>query len=126
MPDYTGGRDIILQALKEELVGPSPQGREIDCTQPISFDEAKQSYGPWRQQGSGEEILLRDPPCKRYAVGVLYPLGIPVEEDSQDPSAAALMNAADPQTGDLASEEIVTGPPQQSIHQILKRESLHG
>jgi hypothetical protein len=123
MPDYTGGRDSILQALKEELVGPSPQGREIDCTQPISFDDPKQSYGPWRQQGSGEEILLRDPPCKRYGVGVLYPMGTPVEEDSQDRSAAALLDAADPQTGDLASEEIVTGAAQQSIEQISQREN---
>src|SRR5260370_8937901 len=99
MPDYAGGRDIILRALKAELVGPSPQGREIDCTQPISFDDPKQSYGPWRQQGSGEEILLRDPPCKRYGVGVLYPLCTPVEEDSHDPPPAPLLNTAHHQTG---------------------------
>src|SRR5712691_8319433 len=98
MPSYIEGRNVVLRALREELVGASPQGQAIDCSQIVSFDDPKKSYGPWNQLGSGEEILQRDPPCKRYGVGVLYPLGIPVEEDSQDPSAAALLNAVDPQT----------------------------
>ena len=57
MPSYIEGRKVVLQALREELVGPSPQGKEIDCTQTISFDDIQQSYGPWCQQGSGEDIL---------------------------------------------------------------------
>src|SRR5437660_7006740 len=108
MPDYVEGRSIILQTLREELVGPSPQGKEIDCNQLISFDDAKQSYGPWRQQDSGEEILMRDPPCKRYGVGVLYPLGTPTEEISQDPIAEALAKPADTQTNTSPTGDIVT------------------
>jgi hypothetical protein len=121
MFNYVDGRNTILQALKEELVGPSPQGKEIDCTQPISFDDAKQSYGPWCQQGAGEEILLRDPPCKRYGVGVLYPMGTPAGDASQDPVIEALTNAAGTQDEIIALEDIVTGAAQQSIDLIEKR-----
>ena len=46
----------------------------IDCSQPIVFETADQSYGPWRQSGSGDEILQRDPPFQRYGVGVLVPI----------------------------------------------------
>jgi hypothetical protein len=82
MPNYIEGRNVVLQALREELVGPSPQGKSIDCSQAISFDEREQSYGPWRQSGSGEEILQRDPPSKRYGVGVLYPLQMPTDDET--------------------------------------------
>ena len=84
MANYVKGRTVVLQALKEELVGPSPQGKEIDCSQPVSFVDAKQAYGPWQQKGSGEEILIRDTPVKRYGVGVLYPMGTPTEETTQE------------------------------------------
>src|SRR6266436_4010849 len=121
MSNYIDGRNTILQALKEELVGPSPQGKEIDCTQPISFDDAKQSYGPWRQKDSGEEILMRDPPCKRYGVGVLYPMGTPVEDLSQDPVAEALIKPAGIQAGIPLPEDLVTDQAQQSIDRIERR-----
>src|SRR5260370_6217228 len=124
MPDYVEGRSIILRTLREELVGPSPQGKEIDCSQSISFDDAKQSYGPWRQQGSGEEILLRDPPCKRYGVGVLYPLGTPPEEISQDPIAETLTRLDDTQASTFPIGDIVTDRAQQSIDKIERRTEI--
>lgn len=65
-------REHLFRTLREELVGPSPQGPEIDCNEPLNLT-AEQAYGPFRQAGSGEEILLRDNPLKRYGVGVLYP-----------------------------------------------------
>jgi hypothetical protein len=55
----------MLQALREELVGPAPAGQELDCSRPVRFDDAKQAFKPWRQQGTGEEILQRDPPTQR-------------------------------------------------------------
>ena len=75
MPDHIANREIVIEALREELVGPSPQGEQIDCSGVVAFAEAGQSYGPWVQQDSGEEILQRDPPTKRYGVAVLFPAG---------------------------------------------------
>lgn len=75
MPDHIANREIVIEALREELVGPSPQGEQIDCSGGVAFAEAGQSYGPWIQKDSGEEILQRDPPTKRYGVAVLFPSG---------------------------------------------------
>ena len=91
MPDHIANREIVIEALREELVGPSPQGEQIDCSGEVAFAEAGQSYGPWIQQDSGEEILQRDPPTKRYGVAVLFPAGtgydsVSDEEYSQDDS----------------------------------------
>ncbi len=37
MPDHIANRDVILQALREELVGPCPVGEEIDCNAAIQL-----------------------------------------------------------------------------------------
>lgn len=83
MVNHISGRDHIIQSLLEELVGPSPAGVEIDCSQAISFADFAHSNGPWRQKGSGEEILHRDPPSKRYGVGVLYPFKTEIDDNAQ-------------------------------------------
>src|SRR5215510_4936767 len=98
-PDHVGNRELIIEAVKEELVGPSPRGKEIDCSGTIVFNEANESYGPWRQKDSGEEILLRDAPTKRYGVGVLYPLK--TLSDSEETA----MLASDTPTGAEANDE---------------------
>ncbi len=122
MPDYVEGRDSILKALKEELVGPSPQGKEIDCTQPIYFDDTKLSFGPWRQQGGlGEEILLRDSPCKRYGVGVLYPIKTSTEETLQDAMVKAFTNSSEEQNEIASLETSIVGSSQQTIEKIEER-----
>jgi len=81
---HIANRDVVLRALREELVGPCPLGQEIDCTQAIHFDDAEAAYGPYRQLGSGEEILQRVSPIKRYGVGVLYPMEAQVPPDELD------------------------------------------
>ena len=91
MPDHVANREIVIEELRKELVGPSPQGEPVDCSKPVEFTDWPQSYGPWTQLGSGEEILQRDPPTKRYGVAVLFPAGIGYdsvnnEEDTQDDS----------------------------------------
>lgn len=78
---HTANRDAVLRALREELVGPCPLGQEIDCAQAIHLEDAEAAYRPYRQLGSGEEILQRDSPTKRYGVGVLYPMEAPVPPD---------------------------------------------
>ena len=39
MPDHIADREIVIQALRDELVGPSPQGEPIDCSGQIAFAE---------------------------------------------------------------------------------------
>jgi hypothetical protein len=81
MTKHIENRDKIIQALREELVGPSPQGKPINCSDEITFNSGKEGfYSPWRQD-NGEEILQRDPPTIRYGVGVLYPLNTKLENE---------------------------------------------
>ena len=69
-------RELMLDALRRELVGPDPQGDPIDCSAKVAFQEQQESYGPYRDRTTGEEILQRDRPTKRYGIGVLYPLEV--------------------------------------------------
>ena len=80
MSVHFNNRQAILKSLKQELVGPSPAGNELDCSQPVTFEKVSESYGPWRQKDSGEEVIQRDSPTKRYGIGVLYPLGTLVDD----------------------------------------------
>jgi Helicase conserved C-terminal domain len=92
MSDHITNRDAVLRALRQELVGPSPLGQEIDCTGPIQFDEIKEAYRPYCQLGSGEEILQRVSPTKRYGVGVLFPMDARIDTqnlEAQFPSTDA-------------------------------------
>lgn len=72
--DHIANRDQMLKALRQELVGPSPVGEELDCSGPLVFAKAEDAYGPFCQKGTREEILMRDAPTKRYGVGVLFPM----------------------------------------------------
>jgi hypothetical protein len=83
-------RRLVLQALREELLGPSPQGKELDCSTSIRFENSKDSYGPWMQKQNGEEILQRDSPTKRYGIGVLYPWQIVADDTPEDAGDAAI------------------------------------
>lgn len=83
---HIANRELVEQALRDELFGPAPHGEEIDCTTPIHFETWQESNGPWRQAGSLEEILQRDRPTKRYGIGVLYPIGIENELENAESS----------------------------------------
>ena len=82
-PDQTEGemqtansiedRAYILKLLREELVGPSPQGQSVDCSVPLQFDKREEAYGPFVQQDTGEEIINLSRPMLRYGIGVLFP-----------------------------------------------------
>lgn len=72
-PKHLAGRAAMLQALREELLGPAPAGDELDFTQAVSFKIRSDAFGPFRQKGTGEEVLLRNGPSQRYGIGVLYP-----------------------------------------------------
>jgi len=88
--DHIKNRCRMLESLTQELVGPDPQGRELDCSTPPRFEEWKDASGPWKEKETGQEILTQDRPCKRYGVGVLYPLQVQIAdprdpEDQQEP-----------------------------------------
>lgn len=118
VPDHIANRDLIIQAVRDELVGPSPQGKEIDCNATIVFADASESYGPWRQKDSGEEILLRDSPTKRYGVGVLYPMGSLSESED-----TALLGSDTP-TGAEANDEEQVGidevPGEERLNKVVE------
>lgn len=84
--DHVRDRESVLAAIREELLGPAPSGNPIDCSRPLQLTK-EEGYGPYRQEGSGEEILLRDPPTKRYGLGVLFPKGLPAAEEEEMPPA---------------------------------------
>lgn len=118
-PEFLAGREAVAKALREELVGPCPRGETIDCTREVAFADRESSWGPWRQAGSGEEILQRDRPIKRYGIGVLYPPRTDgdrdpgaEEENDGDASAAAL---------DASSENILGEKAADSIGRIAER-----
>lgn len=82
-------REIVLSALKKELVGPSPAGEAIETKQNILyFQKPEDAYGPFVDKETGEEILQRDAPTKRYGVGVLHPFGTP---DGDEPKQEDVM-----------------------------------
>ena len=72
MARHVEDRDTLTEWLRREIVGPWPAGREVDAEGPITGLEPNDA-GPFRQAGSGEEILTREPPTRRYGAGVLYP-----------------------------------------------------
>lgn len=91
------GRSSVLAALRSELFGPGPSnethliGTPIELDPPPSFETNKDSYGPFHEAVTGQEILLRDRPSKRYGVGVLYPQQSPlIDANEGDVGDAAL------------------------------------
>src|SRR4051812_34761995 len=96
-----GNRRLIIKALRDELIGPAPAGKELDCTPPVFFAKAQEAYGPWTQKGTGEEILLRDVPTKRYGIGVLYPEETKTQESVDEAGEAGM--------GLLGGEENASG-----------------
>ena len=125
MATHMENRTQLIQSLKEELVGPSPQGEELDCSGEIHFEDARDSYGPWRQKNSGEEILMRDRPVKRYGVGVLYPIGVAYEAEPEgfeaDIGDLASGEESALDTGTDTLESPLTGNGTKSIEEIEKR-----
>jgi hypothetical protein len=73
MVDHISNRNVILNFLRSELVGPNPQGEEIDTKLPINIEKKELTYEKFRELATGEEILFQESPQTRYGVGALYP-----------------------------------------------------
>lgn len=116
-------RERIITSLKEELVGPSPQGEELDCTKEIVFTDKNESYKPWHQAGSGEEILQRDAPLNRYGASILYPYG-ECGGDAEMVTTVAVVTplpADEEETNGNAGREPVTERAVKSLEEIESR-----
>jgi hypothetical protein len=123
MIDHTKNRARIITALAEELVGPAPRGDEIDCSDVVKFSTVSDSYGPFKQAGTGEEILQRDTPTKRYGVGVLYPQGF-TEEDAESQNSDEQLPERPADDGSATSNrEDVEGDLSEAIADIAARAS---
>jgi len=117
MSIHIKNRSTVIAALREELVGPSPQGEPVETSSCMRFDDEKLLYRPCRQLSTGEEILQRDPPIKRYGVGVLYPVGCIIAEAE---ATSGPLEPPDMQREEAPEEgapeitqptEVVDGPP---------------
>ncbi len=110
------GRNTLIEALKQELLGPIPQGQLIDAEGDLAFETDEEAYGPFRQISNGEEIVHRDTPVRRYGVGILYPTGIEHHETFDVPELSrtedapdALPDPEDVQAGPLEAADIAEG-----------------
>ena len=110
-PDHLKNRGLIVQRLREEIVGPQPLGDPVDLSRLPRFERFFHAWKPARQADTGEEILTRDRPTKRYGSGVLFPHGTEGEDggDSTAPRNDALSDDnqmsppdADPSEVDLS------------------------
>ena len=111
MSDHLKNRDIVYDALAKELVGPNPVGEVLQTSPMPMFADQLASYGPW-QDTSGQEILQRDRPSKRYGIGVLYPF------ETIDKDVAGLPPDIGPDTtSEVKASEVADD------HQILSAEA---
>ena len=81
--DHVSNRNIVIEWITKELFGPSPSGKELEITNEVKFESFPDSYGPWIEKSTGEEILDLDTPVKRYGVGILFPVGYHAFECTQ-------------------------------------------
>jgi Helicase conserved C-terminal domain len=90
-------RQLVLAALRRELVGPDAvlSGRRLNTQVTTVFKDFKDMRGPWVDQDTGAEIISQDTPTKRYGVGVLHPLpGDQVSSAGPTLSPATIVEAA--------------------------------
>jgi hypothetical protein len=120
-PNHIEGRQAIIDALCAELVGPVPgspalPGDQLDFSRPVSFETREESYGPWVQAGTLEEVLQRDRPTKRYGAGVLYPKRL-LLPDGNENDAAEIAFADD----ELDESQSFASAAVDEINQIAER-----
>jgi hypothetical protein len=116
-------RETLVSLLRKELVGPDAQGEEIDCLTKIVFREQQQSYGPYRDKTTGEEVLQRDRPTKRYGIGVLYPREVVDQNDSGLPSEIVAAGATGEEGEQISAADVglLTSDAQKDLESIERR-----
>lgn len=110
MIDHVQNRKIMIQALREEFVGPAPRGEEVDCSGPIEIQGVIDLYKSCRQKGSGEEILTRESPQIRYTAGVLFPYDLSKKDAGDLQTSLNLTDEQNEESENLAPEKSVPDP----------------
>lgn len=100
-------RQLVLAALRRELVGPDavPAGRKLNTQVNTVFKDFKDMRGPWIDHATGAEIISQDTPTKRYGVGVLYPIPEDQASSAEPTLAPATAVEAERADNDLIDQE---------------------
>lgn len=114
--DHIENRDKIIISLREEMVGPSPLGDEIDCSGDIRFPDESDWRRPFRQKGNGEEILQREAPLTRYGAGILFPFDDVVSDEEGVSSTEADLLIEEESDG----ESVVTAAAQEQLDRFIQ------
>lgn len=110
MIDHIQDRKSIIQALREEFVGPAPRGDEVDCSRSIEIQAVNDLYKSCRQKGSGEEIITRESPQIRYTAGVLFPYDLSRKDAESLQTSLNLTDEQNEESEDLTAEKSVPDP----------------
>lgn len=132
MIDHVENRRTIVERLRRELFGPDPRGEPLAVVEGLELPDpgeerlqhgaddhtfVPQVFRTWREASTGEEILSQDRPCKRYGIGVLYPMRTPAVdpgESTDDGESAA--DDSDEQAG-----TVLTAEGEESLQEIGER-----
>jgi hypothetical protein len=123
MIDHIADRALLLDSLRRELVGPDPRGKELDCKQSVTFETVDKSYGPWHQNENGEEVLQRDPPSKRYGIGVLYPAQTLDQDDAGVDALVTQSPEVPSDSVELPQDDLLTAQARKDLEDIQHRSS---
>lgn len=134
MTDHKLDRDEVLAYLRYELLGPwepwgdgnavTPKGMELDMSGAVVFADKESAYGPFVQAASREEILQRDRPCKRYGVGVLYPIGLSLEAPLDDGEPGSTLAEVDQSDNDQNQVETLSAAGEAALERIAARKGV--
>ncbi len=114
--NHVENRETVISTLREEIIGPSPLGDEIDCTGKLVFSAGDDWRKPYRQKGSGEEILQREAPLTRYGAGVLYPF-----DDAGSDGDSGTSSEADLIIEENAeATEVLAAPLQAELEELIE------
>lgn len=92
-------RDYVDESLRREIMGPDPRGSALDIESSVIFGSWDEAEGPWWCLRTGEEILTRDPPLRRYGVGMLFSFAPHTQSDDEESVLESLPGLQ----GDLSS-----------------------
>ena len=120
MADHIANRITLVESLRRDLFGPDPRGEELDCSQPVTFPASEKSFGPWRQKSNGDEILQRDPPTKRYGIGVLYPAQT-LDQDDAGADALVTQTVAAPEEPTASTDDLLSPEARKDLENIQER-----
>ena len=116
MSKHIENRDLIIEKLREEIIGPAPNGAELDLTKALVFENFSDAYQPYKQIG-GEEIIQRDAPLNRYGAGVLFPSGNTETEIFEDENQPDLFGEEDE---NQPTENVLTAEAEKTLAEFAE------